>query len=74
MNLETNNETCVRKRLLRPLHYLHWSGISVFENTVGSSKLICKDCVRYKKFHEDVSDWTDSLVFTPVFECRDGGL
>ncbi len=51
---------------IQMIQYLRWSGISIFENTVGLSKWMCEDCVRYKKLHEDVSDWTDSLAFTPL--------
>ncbi len=48
------------------MHYLHWSGMSVFENPVGSSKWMYEVCVRYKKLYEEISDWTESLAFTPL--------
>ncbi len=44
----------------------HWSGMSVFENPVRTSKWMCEVCVRYKKLHEDVPDWTESLAFTAL--------
>lgn len=60
-----------RPRTLHPhpeiqmVHYLHWSGISVIENTVRSSKRMCELCVRYKKLYEEILQCPDSLVFTP---------
>ncbi|PBK66681.1 hypothetical protein ARMSODRAFT_340001 [Armillaria solidipes] len=50
---------------IQMIHHLHWSGISVIENTVGSSKRMCKVCMRHKKLYEEVSECPDSLVFTP---------
>ncbi|KAK0482777.1 hypothetical protein IW261DRAFT_1606573 [Armillaria novae-zelandiae] len=52
---------------IQMLHYLHWSGISVIENTVGSSKRMCEVCVRYKHLYEELLNFPESLVFTPRF-------
>ncbi|KAK0482775.1 hypothetical protein IW261DRAFT_1418303 [Armillaria novae-zelandiae] len=52
---------------IQMLHYLHWSGISVFENAVGSSKRMCEVCVRYKELYEEILSCPESLVFTPRF-------
>ncbi|KAK0482767.1 hypothetical protein IW261DRAFT_1562462 [Armillaria novae-zelandiae] len=52
---------------IQMLHYLHWSGISVFKNAVGSSKPVCEVCMRYKMLYEERSNCPENLVFTPRF-------